>query len=80
MRLSPTKIKFMVFNRSRTTAPCYGNLNLGGAELEKVKSLRILEVVRSQHILEVLLDSKLTFEAHLGKVVLNAARSLGQES
>ena len=36
--------------------PGYGDLTLGGTELEKLKIL---------HILGVTLDSKLTYEAHL---------------
>ena len=45
-----------------------GDVNLGGAELEEVKSLSILGVA---------VDSKLTFKTQLRKVVSNAARSLG---
>ena len=44
----------MVVSRSRTNAPVYGDLTVGGAELEKVKSLRILGVT---------FDSKLTFDS-----------------
>ena len=44
----------------------YGDLTLGGTELEEVLSLRILGVT---------LDSKLTFEINLRKFVTNAARS-----
>ena len=43
-------------------------ITLGGVELEEVKSPRILGVN---------FDSKLTFEMHLWKVVLKAARNLG---
>ena len=39
MKLSPKKTKPMVGNRSRTIAPGYGDLILGGVELEEVKSL-----------------------------------------
>ena len=52
------KTKFMVVGRSRIIAPAYGNLSLGGAVLEEIKSLRILGVT---------LDSKLTFESHCRK-------------
>ena len=51
-----------------TNAPCYGDFTAGGAELEKVKGLRILGVF---------LNSKLTFETHLFEVVSKASRSLG---
>ena len=57
----------MVVSRSVTYAPGNGDLTLGGAEVEEVKSIRILEVT---------LDSKLTFETHLDEVVSKAARSL----
>ena len=42
MRFNP-KTKSMVVSRSRTIAPGYGDLTLDGAELEEIKSLRILE-------------------------------------
>ena len=58
----------MVVYRSQTYAPGYGDLTLGDAELEDVKSLRIFRVT---------FDSKLTFETHLREVVSKAARSLG---
>ena len=61
------KTKFMVVSRSLTYAPGYGDLIFGGAELEELKSLRILGAT---------FDSKLTFETHLRKVVSKAARSL----
>ena len=44
---------------SLTSAPVHDDLTLGGAELEEVKSPRLLGVT---------LDSKLTFETHLGKL------------
>ena len=53
-----------MINRSRTVTLGYGDLTLCGAELEKVYSLRIFGIT---------LDSKLTFEAHLRKVVSKAA-------
>ena len=68
MRLNPKKTKSMVVSRFRTIAPSYGALTLGGTELEDEKSLRILVVT---------LDSKMTSETHLWKVVSRAARSLG---
>ena len=58
MRLNPKKTKFMVVSRFRTIALGYGDLTLGGAKLEEVKSLRILGIS---------LDSKLRFETHLQK-------------
>ena len=58
----------MVVSRSRTIAPGYGDLTLGGAELEEVKSLRILGVT---------LDSKLSNEIHLREVVSKATKCLG---
>ena len=71
LRLNLKNAKSMGVSRSRTDAPGYGILTLGGTELEEVKSLRILGVT---------LDSKLTFEAHLRQVVLNAARSVKHKS
>ena len=53
--------------RRRTIVPGYGDLNLGGTELEKLKWLRI----------RVTLDSKLTLETYLREVVSKTARSLG---
>ena len=43
MRFHFKKTKSMVVSRSRTITPDYGDVNLGGAELEEIKSLRILE-------------------------------------
>ena len=57
----------MMVSRFRTSAPGYCDLTLGGAELEEVKSLRILQTT---------LDFKLTFESHLREVVSKAARHL----
>ena len=51
-RLNPKKTKSMVGSWSRTSAPCYGDLILGGVEFMKLKSLRILGVT---------FDSKLKF-------------------
>ena len=45
MRLNPWKTSPMVVSRSRTIAPGYDNLTLGGEELEVVKSQRILGVI-----------------------------------
>ena len=39
MRLNPRKTKSMVVSRSRTNAHGYGDLTLGSAELEEIKSL-----------------------------------------
>ena len=58
----------MVVSRSQIDAFCYGDLILGGAELEEVKSLRILVVT---------LDSELAFETYLREVMSQAVRSLG---
>ena len=55
MMLNPNKTKSMVFSRFRTIASGYGDLTLGGGELEELKSLRILGVT---------LDSMLTFDTH----------------
>ena len=66
MRLIPRKSKSTVVSRSRIYASSYGNLALGGEELEEVKGLRIFGVT---------LDSKLTLETHC--VVSKAAKSLG---
>ena len=67
MRLNPKKTKSKVVSRSLTNTPGYGDLTFGGAELEELKSLRILGVA---------LASNLTFETHLRKVVSKAARNL----
>ena len=58
----------MVVSRSRTNVSGYGDLTLGGVELEELKCL---------HIFGVTLDSKLTFEINLREVGSKAARSLG---
>ena len=44
MRLNPKKTKSMVVSRSWTTAPGYGDVTLGGAKHEGIKTLRILGV------------------------------------
>ena len=67
MRLNSKKTKSMVVSRSLTIALGYSDLTLGGAELEKVKSLCILGVT---------LDSMLTLETQLLKVVAEASKSL----
>ena len=67
MRLNHKKTKSMVIIRSRTSAPDYGDITLGGAELEEVKGPRILGAT---------FDSKLTFETHLREVISKAARNL----
>ena len=59
MRLNHKKTKCMVVSRSWTSAPGYGDLTLGVAELEDVKSLRILGET---------FDFKLTFQMHLQEV------------
>ena len=66
--LNHKKAKFTVVNLFRINDLCYSNLTLGRAELEEIKSLRILRVT---------LDSKLTFKAHLQEVVSKTAMSLG---
>ena len=43
MRLNPKKTKSIVVSWSRTRAPDYGELTLGGAEL-KVESLHIIGI------------------------------------
>ena len=47
-------------SRSVISAPCYGDLALGGVEFEELKSLRILGVS---------IDFKLTFETHLREII-----------
>ena len=44
IRLRPNKTKSVVVGRFRTIAAGYGDLTLGGAKLEEVKSLRIVGV------------------------------------
>ena len=55
----------MVVNRFQTYATGYGDLTLGGAELEELKSPRVLGVT---------FDFKLTFDTHLRELVSMAAR------
>ena len=55
-------------SRSRTHAPSYDVLTLGGAELEKLKSLGVIGVT---------LDCFLVFEAHLCNSWSKVAKSLG---
>ena len=58
MRLNP---------KSCTCVPGYGDFTLGGTELQKLKSLRILGVT---------FDCKLTFETYLREFVSKTAGSL----
>ena len=67
MKLNPEKMKSMAVSWYRTNAFGYGDLSLGGAELEEVKSL---------HILGVTINCESTFMTHLREVVPKAARSL----
>ena len=67
MKLNSKNTKFVVGSRTQTIAPDYGDLTLGVAMLEEVKSL---------HILEISLHSKLTFETLLWEVVSKLTRSL----
>ena len=68
MRTNPKKTNSMRISRSRTYAPSIGDFTLGGAELEEAKSQRILGVT---------LDSKLTFETRMREIVWNAVKSIG---
>ena len=68
MKLNPKKTQSVVVIRSQTSSSGYGDLTIGGAELEKLKTL---------HILGVTFDFKLTFETHLQEVMSKAARNLG---
>ena len=68
MRLNPEKTESMVFSPSRTSAPGYGDLTLGGAELEEKQSLRIRGVI---------FDSKLTIKMNLRELVSLAVGDLG---
>ena len=65
VRLNPKKMKSMVLSRSRSNAPGYGDLTLGGAELEDVKCLRIFGVI---------LDTKLTLTFICGKLCQRLTR------
>ena len=67
IRLSPKKAESMVISRTRTSAPGYGDLTLGSAEIGEVRCLRILEVT---------FNYKFTFETHLRVAVSKAARIL----
>ena len=68
MRHNSKKTKCMVVRGSLTNAPGYGDLTLCDAEIEEVKRLFILEIIS---------DSKLTFDTHLHEVVSKAAKSVG---
>ena len=68
MNLSPKKTKSLVVSWSRTCAFGYSDFILGGAELEKLTSLRILGAT---------FYFKLTPKTHLREVVSKAARSHG---
>ena len=68
LKWHPRITKSMEVSRSRTIAPGYGDISLGGAELEELKNLRILRVTW---------DPKLTFETRLWEVMSKVARSLG---
>ena len=67
MKLNPKKTTSMMVSLSRNYVSRYGDLTLGGADLEEVRSLRILGVT---------FDCKLTFDTHLREVVSKAVRSL----
>ena len=67
MRLNPKMTKPMIVSRPRTYAPGYDDFTLGDTELEEVNGLCILGVT---------LDSKLSFEMHLRKVMSKTAWSL----
>ena len=64
MRLNLKKTKSMMMSGSPTYVAGYSGLNLGGAKLEEVRSLRIVGVT---------LDSKLIFETHLHEVASKTA-------
>ena len=66
MKLNPKKTKFMVVSHSLANAPVCDDLTLVGAELEELRSLRILGVFRL-----------LTFETYLREVVSKATSSMG---
>jgi hypothetical protein len=68
MKLNPAKTKTFTISRSRTNLPLHGELLLGGS---------VLDVSQSLVVLGVTLDSKLTFEAHIRKVVSSSSRALG---
>ena len=68
MKLNPTKTKSMVISRSRTTVPPLPALVMDGVVLQRVNELKTLGVI---------LDSRLTFEAHLRSVAAAASRTLG---
>ena len=68
MRLTPEKTKSVGASRSRTYAPDYDDFTLEGAELEEVKSLRVLRIT---------IDYKLKFDTHLREIVSKAAWSFG---
>ena len=66
IRLNSKNTKGKVVCRSMTHAPGYGDFTLGGAELDQVKSLRILGPPLTKK-----------FETHLLEVLSKVARSLG---
>ena len=68
MKLNATKIKTMIFSRSRTMHPLSPPLTIGGTVLKESDDLVILGVT---------FDSKMTFEKHLRSVSRAPSQRLG---
>ena len=68
--LNYRKTKPKVVSRSPPCTPGYGDLTLGSAELEEIRSFCVIWAT---------LNSKLTFESKLREVVSESTRSMGIE-
>ena len=68
MKLNPSKSHSIVFSRSRTQLPSHPNINVGDVTIPNCTTLRLLGVI---------LDSKLTFEAHLRGVASSVSQKVG---
>ena len=62
--MNPLKTKTLMISRSRTLVPIVLNFVLDGAVVERVTELKVLDVV---------LDSKLSFEGHIRSIAVSAS-------
>jgi hypothetical protein len=67
IKLNPAKTKILTISQPRTHLTHHGDLRLGGS----------VDVSQSLFVLGVTLDTKLTFEAHIRKVVSSFSMALG---
>jgi hypothetical protein len=68
MLFNAGKTKSMVVSRSRTVAPSFPDLQLGGVVVENVSEVSILGVI---------FDRKLTFESHVRSVASRSSQKIG---